>query len=83
MLTILLDAMFLTMQCLPILNDAMFRQCFDKTLPYDVFEDVLKKPKHRVYDAYWRCFYDDFCSMMEPRSTSAPNATSISVKILI
>ena len=30
MFTFLSDAMFLTMQCLPILNDAMFRRCFDK-----------------------------------------------------
>ena len=22
-----------------------------KTLPYDVLDDVLKKPKHRAYDA--------------------------------
>ena len=46
------DAIFLTMQCLPIPNNAMFRQRFTKTLPYNVFDDVLKKPKHRAYDAY-------------------------------
>ena len=35
---------FLTMQCL---GDVL-----TKTLPYDVLDDVLKKPKHRAYDAY-------------------------------
>ena len=47
MFTFLSDAMFLTMQCLPILNDAMFRRCFDKNIALRCF---LKKPKHRAYD---------------------------------
>ena len=69
---------FLTMRC--------FGDVLTKTLPSDVFNDVLKKPKHRDYDAYKRCFYDDgniSRSKMEPKSSSAPNATSISVKLLI
>ena len=35
---------FLTMRCL---GDVL-----TKILPYEVLDDVLKKPKHRAYDAY-------------------------------
>ena len=43
-------------RCLPFLNNAMLRRCLTKTLPYDVLDDVFKKPKHRAYDAWLRCF---------------------------
>ena len=52
------------------------------------FDDVLKKPKHCAYNAYYSktIFGNIGKSTMEPRSTrstSEPNATSTSVKILI
>ena len=34
-----------------------------KTLPYDVFDDVLKKPEHRACDAYCDVFDNDFKNM--------------------
>ena len=65
----------LAIRCLPILNDAMFRQCFDV-----VFDDVLKKPKHLAYDTH--CFGNISRSKKEPRNISATNATSISFIII-
>ena len=52
MFTFLNDAMFLTMRCFPILNDAIFRRCSEKNIDLDVFDDVRKKLKHRAHDAY-------------------------------
>ena len=46
------DAMFFTMQCFPILNDAIFRRFFKKNIDLDVFDDVSEKLKHRAHDAY-------------------------------
>ena len=51
-----------------------------KTLPYNVLDDVLKKPKHRAYDAY--CFGNISQSKKEPRNISATNAKSISFIII-
>ena len=34
-----------------LLNDAMFQRCFEKNIDLDVFDDVWKKPKHRINDA--------------------------------
>ena len=45
------NAMFFTMRCFPILNDAIFRRFFKKNIDFDVFDDVWKKPKHRINDA--------------------------------
>ena len=50
-------SLFLAMQCLKILYNAMVTthclgDVFTKTLPHNVFDNVLEKPKHRAYDAY-------------------------------
>ena len=40
MFTFLNNAIFLTIQCFPILNDAIFRRCSEKNIGLDVFDDV-------------------------------------------
>ena len=40
MFTFLNDAMFFTMRCFPILNDAIFRRFLEKNIDLDVFDDV-------------------------------------------
>ena len=49
------DAMFLMMRCLPILNDAIFKQCFDKNIGLRCFGLCFEKTKHCAYDANQRC----------------------------
>ena len=39
----LFDAMFLTMRCLPIFNDALFRRCFDKNIALQCFGRCFEK----------------------------------------
>ena len=39
------------MRCFPILNGVIFRRCSEKNIDLDVFDDVWKKPKHRINDA--------------------------------
>ena len=68
-------SLFLAMQCLTILYNAMFtKDClgdvFTKTLPHVVFDDVLKK--HNIVLAMY--IIDDYFgtisrSTMEPKST--------------
>ena len=52
MFTFLNNAMFFTMRCFPILNDAIFSRFLEKNIDLDVFDDVWKKLKHRAHDAY-------------------------------
>ena len=39
-------------QCSLFLALRFLGDVLTKTLPYDVLDDVLKKPKHRAYEAY-------------------------------
>ena len=36
-------SLFLTMQCFQILNDAIFRRCFEKNIDLNVFDNVWNK----------------------------------------
>ena len=47
MFTFLSDAMFFTMQCFPILNDVIFRQCLKKT-PTSMFLTMFNKNQNTV-----------------------------------
>ena len=62
MFTFLSDAMLLTMRCLPILNNAMFRHGFKQNIPYDVLLTM------HISDVFMTIFGNISRSTMEPTS---------------